>query len=163
MTVPGAGYRGYVQLKTIVEKGELFAEKVYFEFKNNAVYANGRVLQGLVIIGNLARINGIHYTSWEAATQIRSMTRIEPSLDDPFVYISAPGAMKGWPEELIKKELGASAASTEVRLIVFVPVERVWVKASRNVVHYAIAGILSSQEIKKLDIQQRRRDMLRVS
>ncbi|MEM4266295.1 MAG: hypothetical protein QXX65_04440 [Candidatus Woesearchaeota archaeon] len=154
MTIPGGGYSGYFQLKEIIEKRMLSAKKILFEFKDNAIYANGKVLQGLVVADNYARITGIHYTSWEAATQIRSMMRIEPSLDDPFVYISEPGAMAGWPEELIKKELGAAAANTEVRLVIIVSPERVWIKTSRNVVHYAIAGILSREEIAKLSIQR---------
>ncbi|MEM2916494.1 MAG: hypothetical protein QXT19_04015 [Candidatus Woesearchaeota archaeon] len=156
MIVPGAGYGGYFQLKKIVEEGILRAQKISFELKGNLVYVNGKALQGLVVFDNHARITGIHYTSWEAATQIRSMMRIEPSLEDPFVYISEPGAMKGWPEELIKKELGAAAANTEVKLIVVIPIDRVWIKASRNVVHYAIAGILSREEILELHIQRRK-------
>jgi hypothetical protein len=153
MIIPGGGYSGYFPLKTIVEKGSLPAGKVLFEFRDGAVYANGKVLQGMRVVDKHALITGIHYTRWEVATQIRSMMRIEPSLDDPFVYISEPGAMAGWPEELIRKELGAAAANTEVRLTVVVPVDRVWIKSSRHIMHYAVAGILSREEIAKLSIQ----------
>jgi hypothetical protein len=81
------------------------------------------------------------------------MKRIEPSLNDPFVYISEPGKMSGWPEELIKKELGSVSAGTEVKLTIVVPVNRVWVKTSRLVAHYAVSGILS-KEIIKINIQK---------
>lgn len=94
-TIPGVGYGGYVRLKEIIEHGRLAAKKVLFEFKNNRVYADGKPLQGLIIAGESAQITGVHYASWENATQIRSMLRIEPSLDDPFVYISEPGKMQG--------------------------------------------------------------------
>lgn len=158
MVFPGAGYGGYVRLSEILEKGLLQAGKVVFEYIKDKgdVYANGRLLQGLKIVDAYAHITGVHYTAWEFATQIRSMMRIEPSLNDPFVYISEPGMMAGWPEELIKKEVGASAADTEVRLTVIVPVGVVWIKASRDVAHYAIAGILSKNEIIRLDIQRRK-------
>ena len=152
MAVPGAGYVGYYQLKEIIDKGVLQAQKILFEFRDGLVYADGKVLQGLKVYDENVQITGVHYTSWEMATQIRSMERIEPSLDDPFVYISEPGKMEGWPEELIKKELGASIANTKVSLQVIVPVERVWIKTSRDVVHYAISGILS--EIVKLRIKR---------
>ncbi len=156
MEVPGLSYGRYVQLKKIVEQGKLESKKILFEYKDNRVYVNGKVLQGLIIIEDYAQITGVHYTSWENATQIRSMQRIEPSLDDPFVYISEPGKMKDWPEAQIKRELGAASANTEIKLAVIVPLEQVWIKASRNVAHYALAGILHENEIKKLKIQRRK-------
>jgi hypothetical protein len=82
---------------------------------------------------------------------------MEPSLNDPFVYVSEPGRMSSWPEEEIRKELGAASADTEVRLRVIVPVARVWIKASRAVAHYAISGILTEHEIKNVQIVRRGR------
>lgn len=150
MTEPGAGYSGYKSLKEIIENPDL-----NFELTDHQIKSNGIILQGIRIIGNYAIIKGIHYTSWENATQIRSMLRIEPSLNDPFVYISEPGKMNNWTENAIKKELGINNANTEIKLTVIVPIERVWIKTSRNVAHYAITGILS-QEIETLDIQRRK-------
>jgi hypothetical protein len=118
--IPGGGYSGYIRLKDVVEQGRLATKKILFEFKDNRIYSNGKPLQGLIIAGEYAQIRGAHYTSWENATQIRSMGRIEPSLDDPFVYISEPGKMQGWPEKQIRKELGAVSADTEVKLQVVV-------------------------------------------
>jgi len=147
-------YGGYFRLKEIVEQGSMESKKILCEYKNNQIYVNGKVLQGLAVIDNYAQITGIHYTSWENATQIRSMQRIEPSLDDPFVYVSEPGKMKNWPEEQIKKELGAGSANTEVKLTIIVPINRVWIKVSRNVAHYALSGIIHEDEIKRLEIQR---------
>lgn len=50
---------------------------------------------------------------------------------------------------------GAASADTEVKLQVIAPIERVWIKASRDVAHYAITGIISD-EIKELSIQRRK-------
>ncbi|MBD3304088.1 hypothetical protein GF343_03005 [Candidatus Woesearchaeota archaeon] len=80
--VPGTGYEGYIRLKDITEKGRVASKKIRFEHKNAHISANGKLLQGLIIAGEYAQIRGTHYTSWENATQIRSMLRIEPSLDD---------------------------------------------------------------------------------
>lgn len=84
------------------------------------------------------------------------MNRIEPSLNDPFVYLSEPGKMKKWPATAIKKELGATNADTIIKLKILVPVDYIWINASRNAIHYAIAGIISSAEILSLSIQKRK-------
>lgn len=154
--VPGAGYGGYIPLKVIVAKQKLTVKKISFEFKKGYVLANEKTLQGLRIKKEDVIITGDHYTSWEKATQIRSMMRIEPSLNDPFVYISEPGKMDGWPEKLIKKELGAFSADTKVKLSLIVAIERVWIKASRLVAHYAIKGILTRDQMIKVGIQRHR-------
>ncbi len=86
--VPSAGYGGHYRLKDIIEKRIFPAKKVIFEFKDNSVYVDGKVIQGLKITDSNAYIKCIHYTAWENATQIRSMRRIEPSLEDPFVYLA---------------------------------------------------------------------------
>jgi len=159
MQSPGLGYGSYFRLLDIVEKGTLATAKALFEFRDRVVYFDGKPLQGLrVVVDNvpLALITGVHYSSWEMATQMRSRNAIEPSLDDPFVYISEPGKMAGWPEEAIRKELGARHADAEVRLTLVVPVTRVWIKASRNVVHYAISGIVGKAEIKNLEVVKRK-------
>lgn len=156
MAIPGLNYGGYVRLGDIVSNTTLADKKILFEFKSNLVYANGKVLQGLVIIGEYAQITGNHYTSWENATQIRSTGRIEPSLDDPFVYLSEPGKMNDWPEHLIKKETGAIFADTQVKLTLVVPINLVWIKASREVVHYSVSGIVAAAEIKDIVIQRRK-------
>lgn len=153
MTEPGAGHGGYVWLREIADKGSFATAKVFFQFKEGMIYADGRALQGIKVAEGFAQITGTHYTSWEMATQIRSMHRIEPSLSDPYVYVSEPGKMSGWPEESIQRELGAAGANTEVRLTFVVPIERVWIKASRTVAHYAISGIVA-KEIAKLSIQK---------
>jgi len=155
MTVPGAGYGGYIKLSEIIEKKEVLFGKIFFLFKDDLAYADGKVMQGLKILGDYAQIKGVHYTSWENATQIRSMKRIEPSLDDPFVYISEPGKMDAWSESMIQKELGSVSADTKVMVTVLSPVNKIWIKASRNVVHYAIEGIVPG-EIKSIDIQRRK-------
>jgi len=102
--LPGAGYGGYLKLSELVAKGTLLFNEVLLEYEDGNVFANGKIIQGVHIQEKVVRITGIHYTSWENATQIRSMLRIEPSLQDPFVYISAPGSMTGWAEEEIKKK-----------------------------------------------------------
>ncbi len=160
MVIPGKGYGGYVKLNEILKKCQqqepYETRKVLFQCKDGTIFANGKVLQGLRIYEKekLVVIKGTHYTSWENATQIRSRWRVEPSLDDPYVYLSEPGKMALWSEETIKKELGTSFADTEVQLQVIVPIDLVWIKATRNVAHYAIAGILSS-EIKEMRIKRR--------
>lgn len=110
----------------------------------------------MVIIENHVLITGIHYTSWENATQIKSMERMEPSLDDPFVYLSQPGVMQNWSEDQIRKELGALSANTEIKLTVIVPIEKVWLKVGKNAVHFAISGIVTKNQIQKLSIQRRK-------
>ncbi len=155
MILPGAGHGGYVRLRDIVAKGILAAVGLSFIHQGNGVFVEGRQLQGLVIAGDYVRITGVHYTSWERATQLRLMVRIEPSLNDPFVYISESGRMQDWPQEQIRRELGSLAADTEVRLTSIVPLGRVWIKASRAVVHYAIAGIVTADDIKSLTIHRR--------
>lgn len=99
-------------------------------------------------------LNGVHYTSWEHATQIRSTERIEPSLDDPFVYLSQPGVMQGWPESMIKKEIGALSANAQVKLTIIVPYEKVWLKVGKKAVHFAIQGMVTERCIQKLSIQR---------
>ncbi len=155
MVEPGAGYGGYVKLKEVVNKGYAYLKKeeILLERRGNLIFANGKQLQGLTIIKDEVQIKGIHYTYWERATRLRSERRIEPSLNDPFVYISEPGKMQGWSEGQIKKETGAAAANTEVWLTVVVPIENVWIKASRFAAHYAIEGILF-YEIKELELQR---------
>ena len=152
--IPGGGYGGYVPLRVIVEEKRLKAGKVFFEMKEGNVLAKGKILQGLRIKGEEAVITGDHYTSWEKATQIRSRERIEPSLSDPYVYISEPGKMDNWPEKAIRKELGCSRADTKIKLSLVVDIERVWIKASRFVAHYAVEGILTRDQIIKLKIQR---------
>lgn len=156
MTEPGLGYGDYYKLSEIIIQKRFIAKKVVFEFQNGFVLADGKVVQGLKIVDSDVFIKGVHFTSWENATQIRSMRRIEPSLDDPFVYLAPKGVMKDWPEDQICKELGAKSADTEVLLEIVVPVERVWIKASRSIVHFAVEGILSENEIADLRIQRRR-------
>ncbi len=153
---PSAFYGGYYRLKEIVERKIFPAKKVVFEFKNDSVYADGKVIQGLKITGTNAFIKCVHYTAWENATQIRSMWRIEPSLEDPFVYLAPRGIMQDWPESSICKELGSKSADTEVWLELSVPVDRVWLKVSRNVVHFAVEGILTEGDITDLSIQRRK-------
>jgi len=153
--VPGIDYGEYYKLSEIVEKKILTTKHVVFELRGNLVFADGKPIQGLTVVGEYVSIKGVHYTSWENATQIRSMRRIESSEQDPFVYLAPKGAMQGWPEELICRELGANSANTEVILEIVVPIESVWIKASRKVVHFAIEGFLSDK-ILKLDIQRRK-------
>lgn len=131
--LPGLSYGGYVQ-----------------------IFVNGKPVQGLRIIEPSVWIKGVHYTSWENATQIRSTKRIQPSLNDPFVYVSEPGKMTGWPEEWIKKELGATSANTEIRLSIIVQIDEVWIKASRDVVHFAISGPIVEEQITTLTIHKRK-------
>src|SRR3989338_5433945 len=155
MILPGAGYGGAISLNEIVENKILQRDRIILEIINELVYVNKKQLQGIKIVKNSVYISGVHYTSWEAATQIKSMKRIEPSLNDPFVYISEPGKMSCWSEELIKKELGSLSAGIEVKLTVVVPVSKVWIKISRFVAHYAISGVLS-KEIIRINIQKRK-------
>jgi len=155
MTIlPGIGYGGYIQLKEIVKEEQYSTKKQLFELKEGFLYVDGTPIQGLVVFADVVQITGIHHTSWEGATHIRSTGRIEPSLEDPFVYLSEPGKMSGWPEEAIRKEIGARVANTEVKLTIVIPIDRVWIKTSRNVVHFAISGIVA-EEIIKLAIQRR--------
>jgi hypothetical protein len=156
MTEPGIAFGNYYKLSEIAFQKKFIAKKVVFEFKDGFVLADGKIVQGLKIVDSNVFIKGVHFTSWENATQIRSMGRIEPSLDDPFVYLAPKGAMQGWPENEICRELGAHAADTEVLLEFVVPVERVWIKASRSIVHFAVEGILSENEIIGLSIQRRK-------
>ncbi len=153
--LPGFGYGGYVRLADIISKSPYVFKKIIFDCKKDSVFVNGKMIQGLRITDGTAVITGTHYTSWERATQIRSMQMIEPSLSDPFVYIAETGRMTDWPEEAIKKELGAASANTEVRLRLYAPVENVWIKASREVVHFAIAGIIHPKQIITLTIRKR--------
>ncbi len=151
--IPGIGYGEYYPLKdfiglTIKKKGFVF------ELKEDKLFVNSIPLQGLQFVEKYVRITGEHYTSWENATQIKSTKRIDPSIGDPFVYISEPGKMKLWKEKEIRKELGCASANTEVKLTVLVPIERVWIKVFRRVAHYAIIGMMS-KEILKLAIQKR--------
>ncbi|RMD58015.1 hypothetical protein D6825_02225 [Candidatus Woesearchaeota archaeon] len=152
--IPGKGYSGYYSLKDIIEEKRFETPRIVFVFEGNQLFANGKPIQGLRIVDNYAIIKGIHYTSWEGATQIRSTERLEPSLDDPFVYLAQPGVMQGWPEHLIKKELGARVANTAVKVQVVVPLERVWLKVGKNAVHFAISGVVSEYEIKKIEVQR---------
>ncbi len=154
--VPSASYGGYYRLKEVIEKKIFPAKKVIFEFKDNFVYVDGKVIQGLKVTDSNVYIKCIHYTAWENATQIRSMRRIEPSLEDPFVYLAPRGVMQDWPEAAICKELGSKSADTEVWLELAVPVDRVWLKASRSVVHFAVESILSENDILELSIQRRK-------
>ncbi len=154
--LPGLSYGGYVQLKEIVEKTLVKKGGIIFEYRDNVVFANGKVIQGLKVIAPSVLLKGTHYTSWENATQIRSTGRINPSLNDPFVYISEPGKMTGWPEELIKKELGALSANTEVRLSIIAQIDEVWIKASRDVVHFAVPGPIVEEQITTLTIHKRK-------
>lgn len=153
--IPGKGYGGYFKLKEIIERGVLEGAKRVFEFKDGFIFVDGTVIQGLRIIGSNAYIKGIHYSSWENATQIRSTTEIRSSLDDPFVYLSPRGAMQGWPESEIKRELGARSADTEIWLEIVVPIDKVWLKASRRIVHFAIEGNLFEENIVELRVQRR--------
>lgn len=154
--VPGIGYGEYYRLSEIVDKKILATKHVVFELKNNLVFADGKPIQGLKIVDSYAQIKGIHYTSWENATQIRSMNFIKSSTDDPFVYLAPRGAMQNWPEREICKELGAKVANTEIWLEILVPLSSVWLKASRKVVHFAIDGDIHSDEINDIVIQRRR-------
>ncbi|MEM3154587.1 MAG: hypothetical protein QW165_03430 [Candidatus Woesearchaeota archaeon] len=153
--LPGAGYGGYYKLSEIIEKKVFAAKKVLFEFRDGWVFVDGKIIQGLRIIDTNAYIKAIHYTSWENATQIRSLGSIKSSLDDPFVYLAPRGVMQGWPENEICKELGAKSANTEIWLEIVVPVGIVWLKASRRVVHFAVQGDLLKKHIVKMDIQRR--------
>lgn len=153
---PGIGYGEYYRLSEIVEKKIFPTKHVVFELKNNLVFVDGKPIQGLKLVNDYVQIKGIHYTSWENATQIRSMMRLESSPQDPFVYLSPKGSMQGWSEKLICKELGASSANTEVILEIVVPISEVWIKASRNVVHFAVEGSITSEEITNIAIQRRK-------
>lgn len=154
--LPGLSYGGYVKIEEIIKNKVLKSGGLIFEYKDNKIFVNEKPIQGLRIIEPSAWITGIHYTSWENATQIRSTKRIEPSPKDPFVYLSEPGKMSGWPEEWIKKELGASSANTEIRLSIIVLIEDVWLKASRDIVHFAIAGPIIEENINNLSIHKRK-------
>ena len=63
------------------------------------------------------------------------------------------GITAGWPESAIKKELGSLSANTEVKLTLVVPIGLLWIKAARQVIHFAIEGILD-EEIKALRIHR---------
>ena len=151
---PGAGYGYYLLLKDIV-KGEVKAKGHVCSIKEGSAFCDGKVIQGLRIAGDYAVIAAVHYTSWENATQIRSTHRIEPSLNDPFVYLTPPGTMQGWSEETIRKEIGANAANTDVKIRLSVPVGRVWIKFTRSkIVHFAISGLIDEHMINDLEIQK---------
>ena len=153
---PGKGYGDYVRLIDIVNKGILKYKKQTYVFKDNKIYIGNKPIQGLKVIPPSAYLKAVHFTSWENATQIRSTQRFEPSLDDPFTYFSEPGKMHKWPEKLIKKELGAASANTEVIATLVLLLENVWVKATREVVHFAIPGIILPENIVNLKIQKRK-------
>lgn len=154
---PGKGYGGYLHLSEIVEKGNVPFRGRIIAVLNKLVFVDGRPIQGLTVYTEkgLVGIKGIHYTSWERATQIRSTRSIIPSLVDPFVYISEPNKMSGWPENAIKKELGTSAADTEVQVIVIVPIHQVWIKVTRYAVHFAITGLIADEELTVKKIKRR--------
>ena len=151
---PGAGYGYYLPLKEILT-GEVKIKGHICRFKDGYIYCDGTVIQGLRISEGYAFIAAVHYTSWENATQIRSMRRIEPSLNDPFVYLTPPGTMQDWTEETIRKEIGANAANTDVKIRLSMPVERVWIKFTRSkIVHFAISGLVDEHMITDLEIQK---------
>ncbi|VVB81687.1 Uncharacterised protein [uncultured archaeon] len=156
MIEPGIAFGNYFKLSEIIVQKRLIAKKVVFEFQEGFVLADGKIVQGLKIVDSNAFIKGVHYTSWENATQIRSINGILSSLDDPFVYLAPRGAMQDWPEEEICRELGAHSANTEILIELVVPIERVWIKASRRIVHFAIEGDLVSEFISDLRIQRRK-------
>lgn len=153
---PGKGYGGYIHLIDVVNEGTLKYKDQVYVHKNSKIYVGKKPIQGLRVIPPSAYIKCVHFTSWENATQIRSTKRFEPSLDDPFTYFSEPGKMQGWPEKLIKKELGATSANTEVNATLVVFLDEVWIKATREVVHFAIPGIITSDNIVSLKIQRRK-------
>jgi len=157
MTIlPGASHGEYYRLKEIVDAKIFPAKKIVFEYRDNSIFINGKAIQGLKIMDSNAFIKGIHYTFWENATQIRSARRLEASIDDPFVYFAPKSAMQGWSEDEICRELGTTSAETEVIVEFVVPVERVWLKASRAVVHFAVEGMITEDEIAELTIQRRK-------
>lgn len=155
---PGKGYGGYLRLSDIVEKGNSEFRGRVVAVLNRLVFVDGKSIQGFTVYKEkgLASIKGIHYTSWEQATQIRSTRSIIPSLVDPFVYISEPNKMSGWPENAIKKELGTSAADTEVYVTVIVPINKVWIKVTRYAVHFAIESLISGEELTVKKIKRRK-------
>lgn len=152
---PGKGYGDYIRLIDITNAGILKYKDQIYVYKDNKIYVGNKPIQGLTIIPPSAYIKCVHFTSWENATQIRSTKRFEPSLDDPFTYFSEIGKMQGLPEKLIKKELGASSADTEINVTLVMLLEEVWIKATRGVVHFAIPGIIISENIVSLKIQRR--------
>ena len=156
MTEPGAGYGGYYRLSEIVAKKIFPAKQVTFFIRDGAIFVDDRQVQGIRIVDDVAIITGWHFTSWERATQIRSMERIEPSLEDPFVYLSEPGVMQNWSDEAIRKELGAGSSDTIVKLSIIVPISVVWLRGSRRVVHFAIAQAVTDSEIRDLRVQRRK-------
>lgn len=155
---PGKGYGGYLRLSEIVEKENIQFRGRIIAVVHKLVFVDGKPIQGLTIYKEkgLAGIKGIHYTSWEWATQIRSTRSIIPSLVDPFVYISEPNKMSSWPEKSIKKELGTSAADTEVKVIIIIPLHQVWIKVTRYAVHFAIEGLITAEELTVKEIKRRK-------
>ena len=153
---PGVGYGGYIELSDITAKGRMIFRDFIIELRKNSVFLNGKPIQGITVSipDKLAIIKGTHYTSWEAATQIRLTNEFAPSQADPFVYIAEPGKMTGWSEAAIKRELNAAAANTEVNVKVAVPIKRVWIKVLRYTAHFAIRGVVSGNDILELSIQR---------
>lgn len=152
ITTPRQVVGEYMPLSELVNAGTLAFKKTILQLRGAEILLNDRPVQGVTVTPPVVTIRAEHYTSWEAATQIRSTGAISPvSPADPFAYLLERGLLGGKGPKEIRKIVGAVNADTLIMLTVRVPITHVWINAvPGRPVKFAVDGGIRAQKIEEL-------------
>jgi len=130
---PGAQKREYTRLSELVNNPEkkLIIDKAALEIKEDKVYYDGKIIQGLTIKGDKAEITGQHYSNRESIERIYHHKEMSTE-GEPYCYIAEPGKLAGKNEKEIKKFLGARHADSNITFKVIIPAHLCWIRAERG-------------------------------
>jgi len=153
---PKTTSKGFIPLQYVLENKKTILNKVLIEFKDRCLFADGRKVQGFVTNEKIAEIKGEHYTYLNLATQIRSTRRVEGTFFDNYAYFAEPGLLNRFNEDKIKKTIGCESAEAKLKILIIVPIDRVWIKTEKyRPVKFAIQKGLKDHDIRDIEIDEK--------
>jgi len=124
--LPGKGIGApYAELSRIQNSKSIVLNKVNLELRNNQIYKNGKVMQGVVINGDYIEFIGYHFTNEKAAGEIMgSMQFLRKNMQDPYVYFAEAWDYCQIPQSEIRHLFGASSATDYLVVKIKYPINR---------------------------------------
>lgn len=147
---PGKGIKGdYIPLREILEKGTLVSNRVNVAVKGGSIYRDGRLIQGLRVVGGEVEFIGYHFTNSDAASiieQDQGLERKNPS--DPYVYLLEAMSYSGMGEKQIRHMIGSSSAEEALSMKIKYPIDKIYLKFNKDrPTHYAIEGNVGIEDM----------------
>ena len=155
MAVPNRVNRGYLPFNLILNKERYISNKCLIEIKENKLYVDDiKINSFLIKPDKFVIIKGQHFTSREAASQIRTYRRFIPTGMDDYTYFAEDG-FYSLSKDDVKHTTGASSAEIKFDVEFSVEARRIWIKVEkRHPVKFAVENGLRSNEIISLTLSR---------